>query len=170
MITVSRDHPHQIKSITKINSLVKSVVKPPPQTHHSKTVVNKVISTLPPRYYSTRSPEAYTFTEVHSPSTPPPRIAKAVKVIKSLPQPSLAPHQHKYSTTALPKYQSTTTGYEYSTQNSYVTVDLDADSVRRNYPFIRSIKLNEPKYEDVLLGHHVPPVEGGASGVLGSYH
>ena len=169
VITVSRDPPHQIKSITKINSLVKSVVKPPPQTHHSKTVVNKVISTLPPRYYSTRSPEAYTFTEVHSPSTPPPRIAKAVNLIKSLPQPSLAPHQHKYSTTALPKYQSTTTGYEYSTQNSYVTVDLDADSVRSNYPFIRSIKLNnEPKYEDVLLGHHVPYVAPEAPNKVGA--
>ena len=30
--------------------------------------------------------------------------------------------------------------------------------MRKNYPFIRSIKLNEPQYEDVLLGHHVPTV------------
>ena len=155
IITVSRDNPHQIKSITKINSLVKSVVKPPPLEHHSKTVVNRVISTLPPRYYSTRAPDQYTFTELHT-STSPPRLGKAVNVIRSLPQPSLAPNHNRYSTTARPKYQSTTTGYEYSTQNSYVTVDLDAESVRKNYPFIRSIKLNEPQYEDVLLGHHVP--------------
>ena len=156
VITVSRDNPQQIKSITKINSLVKSIVKPPPAVHQSKTVVNKVISTLPPRYYSTQAPHKYTFTELHS-STPPPRVGKAVNVIRSLPQPSLAlQHQRKYSTTVRPNYQSTTTGYEYSTQNSFVTVDLDAESVRKNYPFIRSIKLNEPRYQDVLLGHHVP--------------